>query len=183
MKITTTPIPDALVFEPTVFGDKRGFFLETYQQKRYQQAGIKENFVQDNHSHSSKGVLRGLHFQKQHPQGKLVQVSHGVVFDVAVDLRTDSPAFGQWYGVILEAARHNQFYVPPGCAHGFCVLSDEADFHYKCTDYYHAEDEGCLLWNDADIGIAWPLEGKPQLSAKDEQGDTWQNLKLQLQSR
>jgi len=180
MKTIITPIPDALVFEPRVFGDQRGFFLETYQAERYRAAGIKENFVQDNHSHSSKGVLRGLHFQKQHPQGKLVQVSQGVVFDVAVDLRPDSPAFGQWYGVILDTKTHKQFYVPPGCAHGFCVLSEEADFHYKCTDYYHAEDEGCLLWNDADIGIEWPLDIAPELSAKDQVGDSWQNLKQQL---
>jgi len=179
MKVQQTVIPDALIFEPRVFGDERGFFLETYQAQRYQAAGLKASFVQDNHSFSSRGVLRGLHFQKQHPQGKLVYVSVGTVFDVAVDIRPDSPAFGKWVGVLLKAEEHKQFYVPPGCAHGFCVLSDTAHFHYKCTDYYRADDEGSLLWNDADIGIDWPLEDV-QLSDKDEVALSFADYKKSL---
>ena len=166
MKIIETSIPGALIVEPKVFGDSRGFFLETFHASRYAQAGIPGPFVQDNHSHSAKGVLRGLHFQKQYPQGKLVYVTRGTVFDVAVDIRRDSPTFGQWVGVTLSVENHRQFYLPPGLAHGFCVLSEVADFCYKCTDYYHPEDEGCIRWDDPEIGIEWPLT-EPILSAKD----------------
>ena len=166
MNIIKTKIPEVLLIEPRVFSDERGFFLESFHAKRYTEAGIHGPFVQDNHSHSARGVLRGLHFQKQHPQGKLVYVTQGSVFDVAVDIRRDSPTFKQWVGVTLTADRHQQFYVPAGFAHGFCVLSEMADFHYKCTDYYHAEDEGSLRWDDPDIGIAWPIN-QPILSNKD----------------
>ena len=167
MKVTTTAIPGVLLITPKVFGDSRGFFLETWNQARYAEAGIAGPFVQDNHSHSAKGVLRGLHFQKKFSQGKLVSVTRGTVFDVAVDIRKDSPSFGEWVGVTLSADDHQQFYVPPHLAHGFCVLSETADFHYKCTDhYYHPEDEGCIRWDDPDLDIRWPI-AKPELSAKD----------------
>jgi dTDP-4-dehydrorhamnose 3,5-epimerase len=166
MNVIPQAIPEVLLIEPRVFGDSRGFFIETFNVERYAKIGISHTFVQDNHSHSAKGVLRGLHFQKQFPQGKLVYVTSGIVFDVAVDIRQESPTFGQWVGVILKAEEHKQFYVPAGFAHGFCVLSDTADFHYKCTDYYHPEDEGSIRWNDPDIAIDWPLKN-PTLSAKD----------------
>jgi len=166
MNVIPQAIPEVLLIEPKVFGDQRGFFLETFNVKRYAEVGIIQPFVQDNHSHSAKGVLRGLHFQKQFPQGKLVYVTSGTVFDVAVDIRKDSSTFGQWVGMILIAEEHKQFYVPAGFAHGFCVLSDIADFHYKCTDYYHPEDEGSIRWNDPDIGIQWHIT-QPTLSAKD----------------
>lgn len=166
MNVIHTEIPGAIIIEPKVFGDARGFFLETFQARRYAEAGIKESFVQDNHSRSARGVLRGLHFQRNYPQGKLVFVTQGEVFDVALDIRPDSPAFGRWTGVTLSAENHRQFYVPPGCAHGFCVVSESADFQYKCTDYYHPEDEGCIRWDDPDVGIEWPVIA-PSLSAKD----------------
>lgn len=166
MKITITAIPGVLLIRPKVFGDSRGFFLESFHAARYAEAGILGPFVQDNHSRSAKGVLRGLHFQKQYPQGKLVYVTSGTIFDVAVDIRKGSPTFGRWVGAILSAEEHEQFYVPAGFAHGFAVLSDSADFHYKCTDYYHPEDEGSLRWDDPDIGIQWPIN-EPILSAKD----------------
>jgi len=166
MKVTKTKIAGVLIIEPQVFGDARGFFLETFNAKKYTEAGIAESFVQDNHSHSAKGVLRGLHFQKQYPQGKLVTVTQGSVFDVAVDIRQASPTYGQWVGITLVAEKHTQFYVPPGLAHGFCVISANADFHYKCTEYYHPEDEGSIRWDDPDIGIQWPVT-EPILSAKD----------------
>jgi len=166
MNVIPQAITEVLLIEPKVFGDSRGFFMETYNAKRYAESGIPHTFVQDNHSHSAKGVLRGLHFQKQFPQGKLVYVTSGTVFDVAVDIRKESPTFGQWVGVILKAEEHKQFYVPAGFAHGFCVLSDMADFHYKCTDYYHPEDEGSIRWNDPDIAIDWRLDN-PTLSPKD----------------
>ncbi len=166
MKVIPTAIPEVVLIQPKVFGDERGFFLESYQDQRYAEIGLPERFVQDNHSRSAKGVLRGLHFQKQYPQGKLVHVTSGIVFDVAVDLRKDSPTFGKWVGVTLTADSHQQFYVPPGFAHGFCVISETADFHYKCTDYYHPEDEGSLRWDDPDVGITWPIT-TPTLSAKD----------------
>ncbi|EIJ43015.1 dTDP-4-dehydrorhamnose 3,5-epimerase [Beggiatoa alba B18LD] len=166
MKVTPTAIPEVLLIEPRVFGDERGFFLESYNEQRYIDAGLNVRFVQDNHSHSAKNVLRGLHFQRKHPQGKLVYVTKGIVFDVAVDIRKDSPTYKKWVGAILTADNHHQFYVPAGFAHGFCVLSDTADFHYKCTDYYHPEDEGSLRWDDPEIGILWPIS-KPTLSAKD----------------
>jgi len=166
MKITKTAIAGVLIIEPKVFEDARGFFLESFHATRYAEAGIAGPFVQDNHSNSAKGVLRGLHFQKQYPQGKLVYVTSGIVFDVAVDIRPDSPTYGKWVGATLSADDHKQFYLPPGCAHGFCVLSDRADFHYKCTDYYHPEDEGSIRWDDPDIGIQWP-GAEPILSTKD----------------
>ncbi len=176
MKIRQTAIPEVLLIEPQVFGDTRGFFMESFQVKRYTEMGIPGPFVQDNHSRSSKGVLRGLHFQKQYPQGKLVAVSSGIIFDVAVDVRKNSPTFGQWVGAILTADNHHQLYVPPGFAHGFCVLSDSADFHYKCTDYYHPEDEGSVRWDDPDIDVLWPVI-HPILSDKDANAPFLKDLK------
>jgi len=168
MKVNQTNLEGVLHIEPKVFGDARGFFLETYNKERYMQAGFPDvEFVQDNHSRSSKGVLRGLHFQLNHPQGKLVQVATGSVFDVAVDVRVGSPTFGQWYGCVLSEENHHQLWIPPKFAHGFCVLSETADFVYKCTDYYHPEDEGGLLWNDPAIGVDWPIVS-PLLSDKDK---------------
>ena len=167
MKIKETRLKDCVVIEPKVFGDKRGFFLETFQDKRYAAlAGINLTFVQDNHSRSSKGVLRGLHFQKTKPQGKLVRVVSGEVYDVAVDIRHGSTTFGQWEAVILSEENKKQLWVPPGFAHGFVVLSDFADFEYKCTDYYDPSDEGCLIWNDPELSISWPISN-PKLSEKD----------------
>ena len=176
MKVTPTAIADVLIIEPKVFGDTRGFFLENFHAARYAEAGIQGQFVQDNHSHSAKGVLRGLHFQKQYPQGKLVQVTSGIVFDVAVDIRPASPTYRKWVGINLVADEHKQFYLPPGCAHGFCVLSDYADFQYKCTDYYHPEDEGSIRWDDPDIGIQWPIT-EPTLSTKDANAPLLKELK------
>ena len=156
------------VIEPTVHGDARGYFMETYNQNDFKEAGLDMVFVQDNQSMSVKGVLRGLHFQKQHPQGKLVMVSLGEVFDVAVDIRKGSPTFGKWFGAILNQENQNQLWIPPGMAHGFVVLSDVAHFHYKCTDFYHPGDEGSIRWNDPTIGIDWPYKEEPVLSAKDQ---------------
>ena len=166
MKVITTELPGVLLIEPHVFGDQRGFFMETYHQARYQESGIPDRFVQDNHSRSRRGVLRGLHYQPVQPQGKLVWVARGQVFDVAVDIRRGSPTFGRWAGAVLDDSNHHQFYIPPGFAHGFCVLSEEADFFYKCTDYYHPQSEQGILWNDPAIGIDWPIQ-EPLLSAKD----------------
>jgi dTDP-4-dehydrorhamnose 3,5-epimerase len=160
-----TEIPGVVILEPKVFG-ARGFFMETFSAERYQKAGIGGMFVQDNISVSQKGVLRGLHFQNPNPQAKLVQVLQGEVFDVAVDIRTGSPTFGKWVGAVLSADNHRQFFVPAGFAHGFCVLSDMAMFHYKCSDYYSPASEGGIAWNDPDIGIDWPTK-TPNLSAKD----------------
>lgn len=159
-KITVTPcdIEGLYVIEPTVFKDERGYFVETYNQNDMKEAGLDIVFVQDNQSMSTRGVLRGLHFQKQFPQGKLVRVVRGKVFDVAVDLRSDSKTYGKWFGVELSAENMKQFYIPEGFAHGFLVLSDEAEFCYKCTDFYHPGDEGGLAWNDPEIGVEWPLE-------------------------
>ena len=168
MKISHTKLKDCLIIEPRVFGDERGFFLETFQAIRYdQEAGIDMPFVQDNHSRSAKGVLRGLHFQKTKPQGKLVRVVCGEVYDVAVDIRKGSTTFGKWVGVILSENNKKQFWVPPGFAHGFVVLSDFADFEYKCTDYYDPSDEDSILWNDPDLDIPWPITN-PVLSTKDQ---------------
>jgi dTDP-4-dehydrorhamnose 3,5-epimerase len=167
MNIIKTKLEGAIIIEPKVFGDHRGFFMETFQKSRYKEAGITLDFVQDNHSRSTKGVLRGLHFQKTKPQGKLVRVVQGEVFDVAVDIRKNSPTYGQWEGVLLTEENKRQFYVPPGFAHGFVVLSDTADFEYKCTDYYDPTDEGSLLWNDPDLAIDWPIKDV-QLSEKDK---------------
>ena len=171
MNVIQTTINGVVIIEPKVFGDERGFFLETFQAERYKElAGIDLPFVQDNHSRSGKNVLRGLHFQKTKPQGKLVRVVRGEVFDVAVDIRKGSPTYGQWAGVILSEENKRQFWVPPGLAHGFVVLSDVADFEYKCTDYYDPSDEGCLMWNDPTVGIEWPEGIEPILSAKDQSG-------------
>jgi len=156
MKITPTRIPDVLLVEPDVFGDERGFFMETYHAEKYAEQGIDAVFVQDNHSRSTRGVLRGLHYQLEKPQGKLVRVVTGTVFDVAVDIRKGSPTFGRWVGVELSDSNHRQLYIPPGFAHGFCVTSDTADFEYKCSGYYAPETEHGIQWNDPDIGIDWP---------------------------
>jgi dTDP-4-dehydrorhamnose 3,5-epimerase len=169
--VTPTAIPDVLMLEPKVFGDSRGFFFESFNEQDFAQAtGLNVTFVQDNHSRSAKGVLRGLHYQVQQPQGKLVRVVRGAVFDVAVDIRRSSPTFGQWVGSELSEDNHRQFWVPPGFAHGFVVLSDSADFLYKTTDYYAPEHERCIAWNDPDIGIEWPVGLEPVLSAKDVAG-------------
>ena len=175
MKIIETALPGVLIIEPKVFGDQRGFFLETFQAERYREAGITLPFVQDNHSRSQRGVLRGLHFQRTRPQGKLVSVSQGSVDDVAVDINPESPTCGQYVGVELSDENHRQFWVPPGYAHGFCVLSDIADFQYKCTDLYYPEDEGGLIWNDPEVNIPWPV-ADPKLSAKDQSNPTLRQL-------
>ncbi|NCC07442.1 MAG: dTDP-4-dehydrorhamnose 3,5-epimerase [Clostridia bacterium] len=164
-----TDIDGVIIIEPTVFGDSRGYFMETYQNEEFAAAGIKGPFVQDNQSKSTKGVLRGLHFQKEHTQGKLVRVISGEVFDVAVDCRPNSKTFGKWVGVTLSAENKNQFYIPEGFAHGFLVLSDEAEFTYKCTDYYTPSAEGGVKWDDPEIGIVWPsIDGEIKLSEKDK---------------
>ena len=168
MKVIDSGLPGVLVIEPACFGDARGFFMETWQAQRYHDAGLPASFVQDNHSRSRRGILRGLHYQLTQPQGKLVWVTRGAVFDVAVDIRRGSPHFGRWFGCVLDDVTHRQLYVPPGFAHGFCVLSEEADFFYKCTDYYHPASERGIAWNDPEIGIAWPLQ-EVELSAKDQQ--------------
>lgn len=191
IKVTKAPIEGLYIVEPTVFGDSRGYFVETYNQQDMHEAGLDMVFVQDNQSMSTKGVLRGLHFQKEHPQGKLVRVIAGTVFDVAVDLRAGSATYGQWFGVELSAENKKQFYISEGFAHGFLVLSDKAEFCYKVTDFYHPGDEGGLAWNDPEIGIKWPqvkgdypgsadpagytLDGQPlNLSDKDTK---WQGLR------
>jgi dTDP-4-dehydrorhamnose 3,5-epimerase len=166
MEIIKTSIPEVIVFVPPVFTDSRGYFLETYQQQKYAEAGISKSFVQDNQSYSTKNVLRGLHFQLRHPQAKLVRVTQGTVFDVAIDIRKNSPTFGKWHGEILSAENKKQIYIPENFAHGFCVLSDSAEFLYKCTDFYVPGDESGLLWNDPQLGINWPID-QPILSDKD----------------
>lgn len=167
--VERTPLEEVLLFRPTAHGDARGFFLETFRASTYADAGLTLPFVQDNQSRSGRGILRGLHYQWPNPQGKLISVPRGRVFDVAVDIRAGSPCFGQWFGTVLDDENHCQLWVPPGFAHGFCVLSDEADFAYKCTEYYHPEYDAAIRWNDADIGVDWPLkEVTPLLSAKDE---------------
>ena len=172
MKVTPTAIADVLVLEPRVFGDTRGFFFESFNQRSFAQAtGVDLAFVQDNHSLSQKGVLRGLHYQVRQAQGKLVRVVQGEVFDVAVDIRPGSPTYGRWVGEVLSAENKRQMWVPPGLAHGFLVLSERAEFLYKTTDYYAPEHERCIAWNDPVLGIDWPLDGSsPQLSAKDLAG-------------
>jgi dTDP-4-dehydrorhamnose 3,5-epimerase len=171
MKVTRTSIPEVLILEPRVFGDARGFFYESFNQRVFNEAtGLSIDFVQDNHSRSAKGVLRGLHYQVQQPQGKLVRVVRGAVFDVAVDLRRSSPTFGKWAGVELTEENNLQFWVPPGFAHGFVVLSESADFLYKATDYYAPAHERCIAWNDPAIGIEWPAGIEPLLSEKDGRG-------------
>jgi len=166
MNVTETKLAGVLIIEPKVFGDARGFFKETFQAERYLEAGIEYTFVQDNYSRSQKGVLRGLHFQITKPQGKLVSCTKGAVFDVAVDIDPKSITYGQYVGSELTEENHKQLWVPPGYAHGFCVLSETADFHYKCTDYYDPSDEGGVIWNDPDVAIEWPI-ADPSLSNKD----------------
>lgn len=167
-KFNETSIEGVYIIEPTVFGDERGYFMETYQKEVFSNGGISAEFVQDNQSKSKKGVLRGLHFQYTQPQGKLVRVIKGEVFDVAVDLRSDSDTYGKWVGVVLSSENKKQFYIPEGFAHGFLVLSDEAEFTYKCTDYYNADDEGGIKWDDADIGIDWPLGDVDEIILSDK---------------
>jgi dTDP-4-dehydrorhamnose 3,5-epimerase len=171
VNVLKTEIADVLILEPKVFGDERGFFLESFNQRVFEQAtGIRASFVQDNHSRSRQGVLRGLHYQIRQPQGKLVRVAAGEVFDVAVDLRRSSPTFGRWAGTTLSAENKRMLWIPPGFAHGFLVLSDSVDFLYKTTDYYAQEHERCVIWNDPAIGIRWPLDGLPVLAEKDRAG-------------
>jgi dTDP-4-dehydrorhamnose 3,5-epimerase len=167
VNVIQTKLEGVIIIEPKLFGDQRGFFVESYNQRRYEENGILDTFVQDNHSRSAKGVLRGLHFQKQKPQGKLVQVTHGEVFDVAVDVNPKSKTFSQWVGVKLNSANHTQVYIPPGYAHGFVVISESADFHYKCTEFYDPADEAGIIWNDETINIDWPIKN-PILSEKDQ---------------
>lgn len=169
MKIEPCAINGLFVLEPQVFGDSRGFFVETWNRRRYREAGVADDFVQDNISFSRKGTLRGLHFQNPNPQGKLMQVLLGEVFDVAVDIRRSSPTFGQWHGVMLSAENKRQFYVPPGFAHGFAVTSETALFHYKCTEFYSPKDELAIRWDDPDLGIKWPVD-EPLISARDSKG-------------
>ncbi len=172
MQIVDTALDDVKIVEPPVFGDERGFFMESWNLQKFEDAGLPTHFVQDNHSRSTQGVLRGMHFQIKHPQGKLVRVTAGEVFDVAVDMRRYSPQFGQWVGVVLSASNHRQLWVPPGFAHGFYVMSESADFQYKCTDIYAPEYERSLRWDDPSVGIEWPLvDGQaPSLAAKDAEG-------------
>jgi len=178
MNVIKTKIPDVIIFEPKVFGDERGFFFESFnQQKFFEAAGLDIHFVQDNHSKSAKNVLRGLHYQIEQAQGKLVRVTFGEVFDVAVDMRASSPTFGQWVGTHLSAENKRQMWVPPGFAHGFLVLSETAEFLYKTTDFYAPQFECCVKWDDPTIGIEWPLQGAPILSAKDNLGLSLQDAK------
>ncbi|WP_291569594.1 dTDP-4-dehydrorhamnose 3,5-epimerase [Clostridium sp. UBA4548] len=179
-KFIETDIKDLYVIEPKVFGDSRGFFMETYNYNEFKEAGLSMNFVQDNHSKSNKGVLRGMHFQTEHTQGKLVRVIKGEVYDVAVDLRKNSETYGKWYGVFLSEENKKMFYVPEGFAHGFLVTSEEAEFVYKCTDFYHPEFEGSLLWNDPEVGIEWPLDNIENilLSDKDKKALPLKELKV-----
>ena len=171
INVIQTALPDVKIIEPKVFGDARGFFYESFNAREFaKETGVTVDFVQDNHSRSVKGVLRGLHYQIQHPQGKLVRVVAGEVFDVVVDLRRSSPTFGKWEGVYLSDDNKRQLWVPPGFAHGFCVTSDSAEFLYKTTDYWYPEYERSLLWNDPALGIEWPLDGEPQVAAKDAAG-------------
>ncbi len=176
--INNTDFDGVLLIEPKVFGDNRGFFLETYHKEKYFQEGVPHHFVQDNHSRSRKGTLRGMHYQLQHPQGKLLYVAQGEIFDVVVDIRLGSPTFGQWEGFELSSENKHQLFVPPGFAHGFCVVSETSDVFYKCTDLYHPEDEYGILWSDPAIGIKWPkLEGDmPYLSEKDQAYDVLKNI-------
>lgn len=176
MKCTPTAIPDVVLLEPQVFEDERGFFMETWQRRKFAAAGIDVDFVQDNHSRSVKGTLRGLHYQlPPHAQGKLVRVTVGEVFDVAVDIRRGSPTFGQWVGEYLSAENKRMLWIPPGFAHGFYVTSDVAEFQYKCTDYYAPECERCIRWDDPGLGIKWPTKGDPLVSTKDEQAASFRS--------
>ncbi len=170
MKLIPTAIPEVWVIEPKVFGDERGFFYESYNRRVLAELGLEGEFVQDNHSRSVKDVLRGLHYQIQHAQGKLVRVISGEVFDVAVDLRKSSPSFGKWVSATLSAENKRMLWIPPGFAHGFLTISESAEFLYKSSDYWHPEHERCIVWDDPDLAIAWPLSGEPQLAAKDKAG-------------
>ena len=181
MKIAKTPIPDLLLIQPQVFADERGFFLETFRRRGFEDQGIGQEFVQDNHSRSRKGVLRGLHFQKNHPQGKLIYVISGAIFDVALDLRRESPSFGRWHGAVLSDENHHQLWIPPGFAHGFCVMSEQVDLVYKCTDYYHPEDEGGIIWNDPELKIEWPIPN-PIVSEKDSKHPTFRAIEEDSQA-
>jgi len=172
MKVIETKLPGVFIIEPKVFGDDRGYFFEMYNSQKYASTCAMRPFVQDNVSRSGKGVLRGLHYQLEHPQGKLVSVIKGSVFDVVVDIRRGSPTFKQWVGIELSEDNHRQVYISPGFAHGFCVLSDEAYFHYKCTDFYHPEDERGIMWNDPELNIAWELTAEPIVSEKDTKYST-----------
>lgn len=172
IELIDEPLPDLLIIKPKVFKDERGFFLETWQKIKNQKIGLDQDFVQENWSRSTFGILRGLHFQVKHPQGKLVSVHNGKVFDVAVDLRKESKTYGKWYGLELSDENHLQMYVPPGFAHGFCVLSDVADFVYKCTDYYNPSDESGIIWNDTSLNIKWPIKN-PIISDKDSRLSTF----------
>ena len=179
MRATRLAIPDVVLIEPKVFGDARGFFFESFNQKAFDEVtGTSYPFVQDNHSRSGRGVLRGLHYQIQQPQGKLVRVARGTVWDVAVDIRKGSPTFGQWVGAELSEENQHQLWVPPGFAHGFVVLSESADFLYKTTDYYAPQHERCIAWNDPQLAIAWPHAGEPVLSAKDQAGKPFAEAEL-----
>jgi dTDP-4-dehydrorhamnose 3,5-epimerase len=179
MLATPTSLPEVLVLEPKVFGDERGFFMESYNERTFAKlVGDGVRFVQDNHSRSVRGVLRGLHYQLKHPQGKLVRVVDGEVFDVAVDIRRSSPNFGRWVGVNLSAANNRQLWLPPGFAHGFLVLSDSADFLYKTTEYWHPEDERTIAWDDASLGIEWPSESPPVISKKDSSGTSFASAEV-----
>lgn len=179
MQATKLSIPDVVLFEPRVFGDARGFFFESFNNRVFEQAtGLKRNFVQDNHSRSAKNVLRGLHYQIQHPQGKLVRVTVGEVFDVAVDIRKSSPTFGKWVGESLSAENNRMMWVPEGFAHGFVVLSDVAEFLYKTTDYWYPEFERSIIWNDRDIAIEWPIDDIPILARKDAEGNSFGSAEL-----
>lgn len=179
MKAIATEIPDVWLIEPQVFGDERGFFFESFNQKAFgEKIGVTAHFMQDNHSRSSLNVLRGLHYQIQQPQGKLVRVAMGEIFDVAVDIRKSSPTFGQWVGYVLSAENKRQLWIPEGFAHGFVVLSPMAEVLYKTTDYYAPQHERCIIWNDPDLAIAWPLKGEPILSSKDQAGKTFKTAEL-----
>lgn len=173
MIITPTAIPDVLLLEPAVHGDERGYFMETFRRSHFLERGIDFDFVQDNQSRSVQGTLRGLHYQREFPQGKLARALSGELFDVAIDIRKSSPTFGQWVGVVLSGENKRQLWIPPGFAHGFYVISESAELSYKCTEYYHPEDDHSILWNDPDIGIEWPLiDAEPLLSGKDRQAST-----------
>jgi dTDP-4-dehydrorhamnose 3,5-epimerase len=176
MKVIATEIPDVLIIEPRVFGDDRGFFYESFNQRVWEEkTGLKTNFVQDNHSRSTKNVLRGLHYQIEHAQGKLVRACLGEVYDVAVDIRKSSPTFGKWVGVVLSADNKRQLWIPEGFAHGFVVLSEVAEFLYKTTDYWSMEHERSIVWNDPDLGVEWPLQGEPVLAKKDAEGKAFRD--------
>ena len=180
MKFEATPLQGVLLLQPQVFGDQRGFFLESWSAEAFRAAGLDLNFVQDNHSRSAGGILRGMHYQTEHTQGKLVRVTAGAVFDVVVDLRPESETLGQWYGEILSGENHRMLWIPPGFAHGFYVTSEYADFQYKCTDIYHPDSEISLAWDDPTVGIDWPIPRgeRPQLSAKDAEGLAWADIPL-----